>query len=275
FYEILSNWQLSEYQLKELSFPQKHPFDSNRAEIAKPYHKFFHHISDPIRRKCGHCKRIYSVYNPPKPCRYHWRGYRHELGVNICCNRPKGGAFCATAPRCVTDDVDANNLLGYKNTSVVGRGGPDVYAIDAEMVYTEDCMEACAVTLVGANCKVVYETRFLPDKPIIDYNTHHSDLTEKDFRYTSTTLNHVHQELLRYLGPSTILVGHGLSHDLLRLKLIHNKIVDTSVLFPLKDGKTRGLQSLEEEYLEDKAESDHKLKCTGDAIVTMRLALLK
>jgi RNA exonuclease 1 len=47
-----------------------------------------------------------------------------------------------------------------------------------------------------------------------------------------TRLQDVQRHLLSLFSTDTILIGHSLNSDLLALKLIHSKVVDTSIVFP-------------------------------------------
>lgn len=60
------------------------------------------------------------------------------------------------------------------------------------------------------------------------------------------TLRDVQAILMSMFNSQTILIGHSLESDLKSLKLIHNVVVDTSVLFPHKMGppKKRALKTL-------------------------------
>lgn len=52
-------------------------------------------------------------------------------------------------------------------------------------------------------------------------------------------------------NSKTVLIGHSLDHDLTKLKLIHDVVVDTSVLYPHKRGPPykKALKTLCEEKL--------------------------
>lgn len=60
------------------------------------------------------------------------------------------------------------------------------------------------------------------------------------------SLRDVQAILMSMFHSKTILVGHSLDSDLKALKLIHNVVVDTSILFPHKMGppKKRALKTL-------------------------------
>lgn len=63
---------------------------------------------------------------------------------------------------------------------------------------------------------------------------------------TTTNLHNVQAVLLSMFNSETILVGHSLESDFKALKLIHDVVVDTSVLYPHKMGppKKRALKTL-------------------------------
>ena len=86
----------------------------------------------------------------------------------------------------------------------------------------------------------------LPKSPILEFLTEFSGLSCHSFaRGPIVTHEDFLQKLRHLIGPDVILVGHGLKQDLLRMRLIHDKIVDTSVLFPAKvAGKTTSLSNL-------------------------------
>ena len=71
------------------------------------------------------------------------------------------------------------------------------------------------------------------------------------FRRVTTKLRDVQAVLLCKFSSETILIGHSLESDLKVLKLVHSKVVDTSVVFPHKLGPPlkRALRTLAAEYL--------------------------
>lgn len=74
----------------------------------------------------------------------------------------------------------------------------------------------------------------------------YSGITEQMLANETRTLRDVQAILMSMFHSKTILVGHSLDSDLKALKLIHNVVIDTSVLFPHKMGppKKRALKTL-------------------------------
>ena len=67
----------------------------------------------------------------------------------------------------------------------------------------------------------------------------------------TTKLRDVQAVLLSKFSSETILIGHSLESDLKVLKLVHDRVVDTSVVYPHKLGPPlkRALRTLAAEHL--------------------------
>ncbi|EGO25969.1 hypothetical protein SERLADRAFT_369315 [Serpula lacrymans var. lacrymans S7.9] len=122
-----------------------------------------------------------------------------------------------------------------------------VYAIDCEMCLTEDGKELTRVCLIDYTSGItIYDQLVKPAKPITDYLTRWSGITEEALAPVTTTLTQVQKHLLTILGPSSgptsILVGHSLESDLKALKICHPRCIDTAIIYhhprgrPLKPG---------------------------------------
>ncbi|XP_029861007.1 putative exonuclease GOR [Aquila chrysaetos chrysaetos] len=105
-----------------------------------------------------------------------------------------------------------------------------------------------------------------------------SGVTENDLKNTTTSLQGVQAILLNLFSANTILIGHRLEDGLLALKLIHDTVVDTSIVFPHWQGLPykRQLSSLVADYLRKICQDDvcgHNSR--EDAIACMELMLWK
>lgn len=76
----------------------------------------------------------------------------------------------------------------------------------------------------------------------------------------TTTLLDVQATLLAMFSNKTILVGHSLESDFKALRLLHDTVVDTSVMFPHRHGypQKRALKNLCSEYLRKIIQNDCK-----------------
>ncbi|KAI1425381.1 hypothetical protein F5Y12DRAFT_747300 [Xylaria sp. FL1777] len=111
--------------------------------------------------------------------------------------------------------------------------GRDVYALDCEMCVTgPDEYSLTRISLVSWDGTTILDELVKPDKPIIDYVTRFSGITEQMLATVTTTLGDIQTKLLNILTPRSILVGHSLESDLKALRLSHPFIVDTAIIFP-------------------------------------------
>jgi RNA exonuclease 1 len=125
-------------------------------------------------------------------------------------------------------------LRGNVRTSFTSTSPPHaIYASDCEVFYTTCDSEVIRVTLVAAGGHPVYDSLIRLEHPDIDYKTRFSGMSDSDFSKKKTkSLQEVQNDLMYLINPDTILVGHGLGNDLRTLRIIHNAVVDSSVIYP-------------------------------------------
>ena len=152
-----------------------------------------------------------------------------------CC---QGGAMatgCQASKVHVIDTIfqDRELLVETKECSTTPAR---VFSLDCEWVYTNWGGELARVTVLDHTGTVCYDTLVLPPHPIGDYNTRFSGITAPLMEGVTVGLREVQVELLKMISTKDILLGHGLHHDLQVLHLVHRKVIDTSVVYPHKDG---------------------------------------
>ncbi|XP_072756864.1 uncharacterized protein [Anoplolepis gracilipes] len=284
-YNMLKRWIMSEEQLRDNGFPRKHPDGTKgRAKVYVINARNQSVLSKvPNERICSRCGQAYMVDKQgfaiqQQNCIYHW-GRKFTIkgeGKYSCCQQYGSATGCCDAKTHVWDYTDYENLRGYVRTlsKDVSMDEQGVYALDCEMCYTTHGLELTRVTVIDEDCNVIYETLVKPQNSIIDYNTRFSGITEEDMKDVTTTILDVQATLLTMFSDKTILVGHSLESDFKALRLLHDTVVDTSVVFPHKNGypQKRALKNLCSEYLRKLIQNDiggHDSK--EDAVACMEL----
>lgn len=265
----------------------------NRHELARNKYPLPDHLGldcrwqkphkGPIRRVCNRCNEVFYVndtnllYVEVKPCHYH-PGKLNGIIYN-CCNGDLASRGCTTYFCHVTTEpiLDKAVFREIRDKKQV-RADYDcaVYGLDCEMCITTVGLQVTKIGVVNVEGLTVYETYIQPDHPIVDYVTQYSGVTPNDLKGVTTTLQDVQEFLLKLLNKNTILVGHGLENDLKMLRIVHDKVVDTSVVFPRPDGRKRKLKDLITEFLHETIQDSNKgHDCIEDARACMALMLWK
>ena len=126
-----------------------------------------------------------------------------------------------------------------------------VVAIDCEMCDTASGPELTRVSVVDYNGMVVLDCLVKPHSPILDYKEAYSGMTATLLDSVSVRIEQIQVALLSIMTSSTVIVGHSLESDLHALRMVHQRCIDTAVIFPHRLGypHRHKLKFLAKEYL--------------------------
>lgn len=159
-----------------------------------------------------------------------------------------------------------------------GQPRGKLISIDCEMCSTKLGLELTRVSCVDENGKVLYDKLVMPANPILDYLTRYSGITPALMQGVKTTLTDVQRELQEFIYQDTILIGHSLENDLQALRVVHKKVIDTSILYPHPSGKgnKQALRHLCAKYLKVaiQQETHDSIQDSTAALELVKLKLL-
>ncbi|XP_029006693.1 RNA exonuclease 5 [Betta splendens] len=149
-----------------------------------------------------------------------------------------------------------------------------LYGLDCEMCLTEKGNELARVSLVDSDGNCVLDELVKPRNRILNYLTRFSGITAAMLRPITTTLRDVQAKLRALLPGDAVLVGHSLNNDLLALKLIHQHVIDTSLLYRKNFGQRFKLKVLAETVLKRQIQTEERRghNPIEDAVAALELA---
>jgi RNA exonuclease 1 len=113
---------------------------------------------------------------------------------------------------------------------------PRLLGVDCEMCETDDDTRALVgVSVVDDEGNILLKTLVKPPGNIVDMRTEITGLKAENVLAAPTTLSDVQDRLVELCKPGTVLVGHSLMHDLKSLKIDHQPVIDTGMLFRYKN----------------------------------------
>uniref|UniRef100_A0A3P8SRP8 RNA exonuclease 5 n=1 Tax=Amphiprion percula TaxID=161767 RepID=A0A3P8SRP8_AMPPE len=149
-----------------------------------------------------------------------------------------------------------------------------LYGLDCEMCLTEKGHELTRVSVVDSDGNCVLDDLVKPKNRILNYLTKFSGITAAMLQPITTTLRDVQEKLRMLLPGDAVLVGHSINNDLIALKLIHQHVIDTSLLYRREFGQRFKLKVLAETVLKRQIQTEEKKghNPSEDAAAALELA---
>lgn len=179
--------------------------------------------------------------------------------------------------KCVDEDPAASPQVPAGDSPAADPDLARLIGLDCEMVQTKSGVALARVSLVSSSGDILYDSLVRPAEEITDYVTQFSGITEDMLKGIETTLADVQNKLLELLTGQSVLVGHSLENDFRVLKLLHERVIDTSLLYPHPNGwpQRQSLKHLVNVMLKRKLDRSAGHDSVADARAALDLALLK
>lgn len=137
---------------------------------------------------------------------------------------------------------------------------PRLVGMDCEMCNTLAGPQLARITLVAEGGVTLLDSVIVPTLPVTDYLTRYSGITPSMLRAATVTHAQAQERVVQLLDEvPSVLVGHSLECDLLSLRLVHTRLIDTSLLFPHPAGLPvrHSLRHLSRVYLDRAIQRGH------------------
>ncbi|KAI5180474.1 RNA exonuclease [Nematocida sp. AWRm80] len=277
--EALSSFPLSKLEsfvLQEYNLIYNHTVDPRLHLIPREYKRLFY---DKYALFNNSVKAISSIYSPiPKI-------------PNLSKSSKKVTSTILNSVR--TGSKDGSNgiymnveINGHIYTQYMSNTQHKLVGIDCEMVQTKKGKELGRVGIIDINHKIIYDRIIKPERPVIDYLTPFSGLTEESFinrcvcslcipsisglsieeaswPCKKTVISHreMIEELSLIIGKNTILVGHSIEHDMHALQIYHTRFIDVSLFFMSQGHYKLKLKDIARDFLNMSIQTEEHSPC--------------
>lgn len=128
--------------------------------------------------------------------------------------------------------LTAEQLGEYRELPEKVENSLSIIGIDCEMIKTTKGDEVARISAVNDQGETVIDEFLRPLGEVEDYRTQVSGITPEKVSDSSLyTSNQAVEILQKVADQHTILVGHSLENDLRAMKIIHDRVIDTALIY--------------------------------------------
>ena len=123
---------------------------------------------------------------------------------------------------------------------------PQVISIDCEMCETADPVTGkhdpralCRISVVDCKTdKALLDSLVKPTWPVVDYRSRINGITADHLASVQFTLEHAQAFMMALCSRETVIVGHAVHNDMAAIRMEHNCVADSALLFKASDSET-------------------------------------
>ncbi|KAK1749695.1 hypothetical protein QBC47DRAFT_395496 [Echria macrotheca] len=182
-----------------------------------------------------------STKKPEFCCKFHPGEVKSKIWS--CCGQHVSHPPCGGSNEHQVEPDPENRLIRerweFEDTPI--QQHPDhriAVAIDCEMGTARDGeSELIRVTIIDYfSGTTLLDSLVYPDVPMLHYNTKYSGIRAGDMEKARRSRECIFGKtaaraaIFRYVGPATVVIGHGMQSDLVSLRWIHHRVVDSFLL---------------------------------------------
>ncbi|KAF9426255.1 RNA exonuclease 3 [Podila epigama] len=248
---------------------------------------------DPVQT-CDRCHKQFEVRDTLSEedklaCKYHDRRISRKLingeriKIHACCDGIQGSEGCREGPHVFKEDnfLHLHSRIPFVKAAVKEASDKKkhrIVAMDCEMCYTSGGFELIRISAIDKDGKVILDELVRPKHEIWDLNSRFSGITSID--NAKYDLEQARGLFLDLIDEETIIIGQSLENDFKVLRLVHNQVIDTAMLYPHPLQAQRNvrysLQVLAREHLKiNIQDSEHGHDSFEDAKTCLDLVRLK
>lgn len=129
------------------------------------------------------------------------------------------------------EPLTAYEVQEYEELPDKFEGSLDIIALDCEMIETEFGDECARLSVTNEEGAVILDQFFKPVGDVVDYRTTFSGITSEILKGATATSYETVKALSAFASKETIIVGHSLENDFRSMKLIHKRVIDSSIIY--------------------------------------------
>uniref|UniRef100_A0AC35TTQ4 Exonuclease domain-containing protein n=1 Tax=Rhabditophanes sp. KR3021 TaxID=114890 RepID=A0AC35TTQ4_9BILA len=179
--------------------------------------------------KCSRCQKMYALNKKFKPINY-----------NETC-RPSAIEFYDNVyPGHYTTLMPHETITTFESVGPKGKNEKNqVFVVNSFVVYTDCGPEIAKICVFKSNGSELMNKLIKLENHVVEYDTENTMLSDEIMATATSTREEVRAKLFSLMNKSTILVGYKLALTLRTLRVVHDKVIELTMLGSYKTSKNK------------------------------------